>query len=132
MESPDIQAIRTYLLSLQDTICEALAAEDGKAVFHEDAWNRPNGGDGRTRVMSNGQVFEQAGVNFSHVYGEHMPAAATVKRPELAGCSFQAMRISLVLHPLNPYIPTVHLNVRFFVAERPGAETIWWFVVVST
>lgn len=127
MDTSDIQAIKTYLLSLQDIICKALESEDGHAVFQKDAWSRPGGGNGRTRVMVNGQVFEQAGVNFSHVYGEHMPAAATTKRPELAGRSFQAMGVSLVIHPKNPFVPTVHLNVRFFVAEKPDGEAIWWF-----
>lgn len=127
METSNTQLVKDYLLSLQDKICKALEQTDGKAFFHEDAWNKPNGGSGRTRVLTEGKLFEQAGVNFSHVYGEHMPSAATIKKPELAGSSFQAMGVSLVLHPLNPYVPTVHLNVRFFIAEKTEGQPIWWF-----
>jgi coproporphyrinogen III oxidase len=116
-----------YLLDLQDSICTGLAEEDGVAGFREDAWERPEGGGGRTRVMSGGAVFEQGGINFSHVFGTNLPASATAHRPELAGRAFQAMGVSLVMHPANPYAPTSHANVRFFVAEKPGAEPVWWF-----
>ena len=114
MSNPDISRVKAYLLALQDDICAGLAAEDGSASFAEDTWQRPGGGGGRSRVLRNGKVFEQAGVNFSHVYGEQMPASATAHRPELAGRSFEAMGVSLVVHPENPYVPTSHANVRFF------------------
>ncbi len=122
----DIQAIRNYLLKLQDGICSALAAEDGKD-FIEDSWRRDAGGGGRTRVLENGDLLEKAGVNFSHVHGNGLPASATASRPELAGRSFQALGVSLVIHPRNPYIPTSHANVRFFIAEKTGKQPVWWF-----
>ena len=127
MSQVDIAAVKQYLLALQDRICEELAAEDGGANFVEDAWERPGGGGGRSRVISNGAVFEQGGVNFSHVFGDTLPPSATAQRPELAGRSFQAMGVSLVIHPHNPWIPTSHANVRFFVAEKPGEDPVWWF-----
>ena len=127
MSQVDIAAVKQYLLALQDRICEELAAEDGGANFVEDAWERPGGGGGRSRVISNGAVFEQGGVNFSHVFGDTLPPSATAQRPELAGRSFQAMGVSLVIHPHNPLIPTSHANVRFFVAEKPGEAPVWWF-----
>ena len=123
----DIAAVKTYLLALQDDICSQLAVEDGGASFMEDAWDRPGGGGGRTRVISNGTVFEQGGVNFSHVFGDKLPPSATAQRPELAGRSFQALGVSLVIHPHNPLVPTSHANVRFFVAEKAGEEPVWWF-----
>nr|WP_238484809.1 oxygen-dependent coproporphyrinogen oxidase [Rahnella bonaserana] len=115
------------MLKLQDHICQQLAAADGKGQFAEDQWVREEGGGGQSRVMTHGAVFEQAGVNFSHVSGATLPASATAHRPELAGRSFQAMGVSLVIHPLNPYIPTSHANVRFFIAEKPGEAPVWWF-----
>lgn len=118
----DIQAVKNYLLQLQDHICRELEALDGSALFIEDAWER-----GRSRVITNGAVIEKGGVNFSHVSGDNMPGSATAHRPELAGRSYQAMGVSLVIHPENPYIPTAHANVRFFVAEKPGEEPVWWF-----
>ncbi len=124
--TPDINAVKSYLLGLQDSICEALAAEDGQA-FAEDSWERPGGGGGRSRVLEEGNVIEKGGVNFSHVFGDGLPPSATAARPELAGRSFQAMGVSLVIHPRNPYIPTSHANVRFFIAEKPGEEPVWWF-----
>ena len=127
MSNVDIAAVKAYLLALQDDICQQLAAEDGQASFVEDAWQRPAGGGGRTRVLSKGAVFEQAGVNFSHVFGEQLPASATAHRPELAGRTFQAMGVSLVIHPHNPYVPTSHANVRFFIAEKAGEAPVWWF-----
>ncbi|MDN2660071.1 oxygen-dependent coproporphyrinogen oxidase [Neptunomonas sp. CHC150] len=127
MSVPNIDAVKAYLLSLQDSICDALAEADAKQMFVEDAWERPSGGGGRTRVISEGGIFEKGGVNFSHVFGESMPASATAHRPELAGRSFQAMGVSLVMHPCNPYIPTSHANVRFFIAEKEGEDPVWWF-----
>jgi len=124
---PDIAQVKAFLLSLQETICQQLAAADGKAQFAEDEWLREEGGGGRSRVLTQGAVFEQAGVNFSHVHGATLPASATAHRPELAGRSFQAMGVSLVIHPLSPYIPTSHANVRFFIAEKAGEAPVWWF-----
>ena len=125
-DHPDVDAVTAYLLDLQERICAALAAEDGKP-FREDSWERAGGGGGRSRVLEGGKVFEKAGVNFSHVFGEGLPPSATAQRPELAGRSFQAMGVSLVIHPRNPNVPTSHANVRFFVAEKPDAEPVWWF-----
>ncbi len=127
MSELPIDDIKAYFLALQDHICLQLEAEDGGAKFVEDAWQRPGGGGGRTRVITNGNVIEKGGVNFSHVYGEGLPASATNARPELAGRSFQAMGVSLVIHPSNPYVPTSHANVRFFVAEKEGEPPVWWF-----
>src|SRR5690349_4308265 len=111
---PDLNAVRTYLLALQEAICTALEHEDGPGRFHEDAWTRPEGGGGRSRVLSEGGVFEKAGVGFSHVSGSSLPPSATASRPELAGKPFHALGVSLVVHPRNPYVPTSHANVRFF------------------
>ncbi|CQJ53698.1 oxygen-dependent coproporphyrinogen oxidase [Yersinia rohdei] len=127
MNLPDIAQIKTYLLDLQDKICAALSKADGSAEFTEENWAREEGGGGRSRVLTNGAVFEQAGVNFSHVSGATLPASATAHRPELAGRSFQALGVSLVIHPLSPYLPTSHANVRFFIAEKPGEDPVWWF-----
>ncbi|MDA5488531.1 oxygen-dependent coproporphyrinogen oxidase [Yersinia kristensenii] len=127
MNLPDIDQIKTYLLGLQDNICAALAQADGKAEFTEENWVREEGGGGRSRVLVKGAVFEQAGVNFSHVSGAALPASATAHRPELAGRSFQALGVSLVIHPNSPYLPTSHANVRFFIAEKPGENPVWWF-----
>ena len=128
MSQPDTQAILDYLLDLQQRICAGLEAEDGQATFEQDTWEREgDGGGGRTRVLTNGAVFEQAGVNFSHVSGGSLPASATAHRPELAGRTFEAMGVSLVIHPHNPYVPTSHANVRFFIAEKDGEDPIWWF-----
>lgn len=125
--SPNILAIKTYLLELQHTICQALEAVDGKAVFVRDSWERAEGGSGHTCALSDGDIIEKAGVNFSHVYGKQLPATATVRYPNLAGASFQAVGLSVIVHPLNPYIPTTHFNVRFFIAESPHGESVWWF-----
>ncbi len=125
-----IVRVKTYLLGLQDSICRGLEKEDGKGRFEEDLWQREAGGGGRTRVLANGEVFEQAGVNFSHVFGKRLPPSATAARPELEGRDFQALGISLVIHPRNPHVPTSHANVRFFIANKPGADkddSIWWF-----
>ncbi|MBI1424089.1 MAG: oxygen-dependent coproporphyrinogen oxidase [Gammaproteobacteria bacterium] len=127
MKQVDANAVKIYLLGLQDAICSALEAEDGSNTFLEDSWERAAGGGGRSRVLEDGAVFEKAGINFSHVYGEGLPPSATAHRPELAGRSFQAMGVSLVIHPHNPYVPTSHANVRFFIAEKPGADPVWWF-----
>lgn len=127
MASIDVAGVKDYMLALQDRICEAVAAEDGHTGFREDRWDRPGGGGGRTRVLREGAVFEQAGINFSHVHGENLPPSATVHRPELAGRGFQAMGVSLVIHPGNPFVPTSHANIRFFVAEREGEAAVWWF-----
>lgn len=123
----DKSAVKTYLHQLQDDICTQLQAEDGGGTFHEDSWEREGGGGGRSRVLKNGAVIEQGGVNFSHVFGDQLPASATAARPELAGRSFEAMGVSLVIHPHNPYVPTSHANVRLFVAEKPGEAPVWWF-----
>lgn len=127
MSPPDIDAVKRYLLDLQDRICDALTEADGQQTFIEDSWERPQGGGGRTRVISDGAIFEKGGVNFSHVFGGALPASATAHRPELAGRSFEAMGVSLVMHPKNPYIPTSHANVRFFIAEKEGEDPVWWF-----
>ena len=124
--------VETYLLDLQDRICAALEAADGGARFIEDAWTRPHSvtdlrGGGRTRVLKDGAVFEQAGVNFSQVEGTRLPPAATAQRPQLAGAAWTALGVSLVLHPRNPYVPTTHLNVRWFEARPENAEPVWWF-----
>ncbi|QIB65665.1 oxygen-dependent coproporphyrinogen oxidase [Kineobactrum salinum] len=122
-----VEAVKSYLLQLQQSLCEALAAEDGEREFIVDTWQRPEGGGGRSRVLADGAVFEKAGVNFSHVTGASLPASASAARPELAGRGFQAMGVSLVIHPRNPHVPTSHANVRLFVAEKSGEEPIWWF-----
>jgi coproporphyrinogen III oxidase len=126
-EAPDIDAVRHYLLDLQQRIAAALEQADGQARFREDAWERPQGGGGRSRVLTEGALFEQAGINFSHVSGSALPPSATAQRPELAGRAYQALGLSLVLHPHNPYVPTTHANVRFFLAEKAGAAPVWWF-----
>lgn len=125
--SVDKHAVKAFLLQLQEQICAALTASDGAAGFVEDSWDRAEGGGGRSRVLTKGAVFEQAGVNFSHVFGDKMPASATAHRPELAGRRFEAMGVSLVIHPNNPYVPTSHANVRFFIAEKDGEDPVWWF-----
>ena len=125
--SVDKHAVKAFLLQLQEQICAALTASDGVAGFVEDSWDRAEGGGGRSRVLTKGAVFEQAGVNFSHVFGDKMPASATAHRPELAGRRFEAMGVSLVIHPNNPYVPTSHANVRFFIAEKDGEDPVWWF-----
>ncbi len=125
--SDDIQAVKTYLQQLQTTICAAIEQTDGVAKFQDDAWSREQGGGGVTRVLRDGQVFEQAGIAFSHIHGPKLPKPATVARPELTGCSFQAMGVSLVIHPQNPWVPTSHMNVRLFIAEAPDRQPVWWF-----
>jgi len=135
--SPDLAAVKNYLLGLQDRICAALEAADGAARFREDAWTRPEGGGGRTRILTEGAVFEKAGVAFSHVHGTKLPPSATAHRPELAGRPWEALGVSLVIHPRNPHVPTSHTNVRFFHAaaapteignpQSPIGNPTWWF-----
>jgi len=130
----NIEAVKNYLLALQDDICKQLSEEDNGASFIVDAWEREADtgamgltGGGRSRVLEGGEVIEKGGVNFSHVCGKTLPASATAHRPELAGRSFQALGVSLVIHPRNPYIPTSHANIRLFIAEKPGEDAVWWF-----
>ena len=126
MSSASSLEVRTFLMSLQDKICAALEQADGGAKFREDTWERAEGGGGRSRVIENGAVIEKGGVNFSHVRGSRLPPSATAQRPELAGRGFEAMGVSLVIHPRNPYVPTTHMNVRYFVATGEG-EPVSWF-----
>lgn len=118
--------IKSYFLNLQELIVSRMETLDGKA-FRRDAWDRPEGGGGISRLVEEGNVLERAGVNFSHVMGRQLPPSATAHRPELAGRQWEAMGVSLVFHPRNPYIPTVHMNVRCFVAEKEGEDPVWWF-----
>lgn len=119
--------IKNYLLSLQSQICKKLEEEDGLAQFSADEWARKKGGGGITKTLANGSVFEKGGVNFSHVFGSNLPPSATVHRPDLAKGNFEAMGVSLVVHPINPYVPTVHFNVRYFEAKTKENQTVWWF-----
>jgi coproporphyrinogen III oxidase len=125
--SSNVAAVKSYLLGLQDNICAALESEDGTAKFRTDEWTRPEGGGGRTRILAAGPVFEKAGVAFSHVRGTTLPASATAHRPELAGQPWEALGVSLVIHPRNPHAPTSHANVRFFCTTPNTAAPIWWF-----
>lgn len=122
-----IQSIRAYLLDLQNRICNALGNEEAQAKFQEDAWQHESGGGGITRIIQDGETIEKGGVNFSHVTGAKLPASATAHRPELAGRRFQALGLSLVIHPYNPYVPTAHANIRFFLAEHDKHSPLWWF-----
>jgi len=122
----DIASIRDYFTGLQQRIVGELEVIEG-SPFLRDAWDRPQGGGGISRLIEDGKVFERGGVNFSHVKGDRMPGSATAHRPELEGRRWEAMGVSLVLHPQNPYCPTSHMNVRFFVAEKEGEEPVWWF-----
>ena len=122
----DLPAVEQYLKGLQRSICDELSAIDGAASFETESWDRPEGGGGISRVLAEGDVFEKGGVNFSYVEGGKMPGSATQHRPELAGRSFKAMGVSLVMHPRNPYAPTSHANVRCFVAEKEGEAPVWW------
>ena len=125
--TPDKTEVRSYLQALHERLTATLQAADGGAHFGRDTWQRAEGGGGESRVLKDGRLFEQAGIGFSHVFGAALPPAATQARPELAGASFEALGVSLVLHPLNPYVPTTHMNVRFFIAEKPGLPAAWWF-----
>ena len=120
-QSQELKRVTAYLRDLQSRICASLEEADGGATFRQDVWQQDNG-SGRTHILSNGRVFEQGGVNFSHVFGDNLPPSATVNRPELAGRSFQALGNSVVIHPLNPFIPTTHMNIRFFIAEKDGED----------
>lgn len=122
-----LDSVRSYLRDLQDRICRALEQEDGVGRFIDDPWRRTEGGGGLTRMLVEGRVFEQAGVNFSEVHGARLPPAASAQRPDLAGRGFRALGVSLVMHPRNPYVPTSHANVRFISAEAEGSNPIWWF-----
>lgn len=122
-----VSAVKAYLLDLQHRICGFVEKEEASFTFREDAWQHKQGGGGLTRVLANGSVMEKAGVNFSHVTGLALPHAATVKRPELADSSFQALGVSVVMHPLNPFVPTSHMNVRFILVEKPNQAPYWWF-----
>lgn len=121
-----IDAVMQYLQNLQSKIVEALELVDGKTFLY-DSWNRLEGGGGTSCLLEGGNVFERAGVGFSHVLGSKLPPAATIAHPEAAGCAWEAMGVSLVLHPRNPYVPTVHMNIRFFSAENENQAPIWWF-----
>lgn len=125
--NPDPRAVVSWLRDLQDRICNELAVTDGGADFIEDSWQRDGGGGGRSRVLKNGALFEQGGVNFSEVHGNVLPPSATAHRPELAGAPWSAFGVSLVLHPTNPYVPTTHMNVRYFEARPPDGAPVWWF-----
>lgn len=127
MSSVNTEEVKKFLLALQSSICSGLEELDPNASFKTDEWSRDEGGSGITRVIGDGAVFEKGGVNFSHVFGKSMPASATATRPELAGRAFQAMGVSLVIHPVNPFVPTSHANFRLFVAERENEEPVWWF-----
>jgi coproporphyrinogen III oxidase len=136
MDNTPVLKVRDYLLALQQRICSAIEQEDGRATFREDRWQRQaddqpasalSAGGGRSRVLSEGAVFEQAGVNFSHVSGASLPPSATAARPELCERSFQALGVSVVIHPRNPHVPSCHTNVRFFLAEKADEADVWWF-----
>lgn len=127
MANADMSLVKPFMQALQDEICAGLQTLEPTARFVEDQWVKETGGGGRSRVMTGGSVFEKGGVNFSHVMGDQMPGSATAHRPELAGRAYQAAGVSLVMHPDNPFVPTSHANVRFFIAEKPGEEPIWWF-----
>jgi coproporphyrinogen III oxidase len=122
----DTTPARDYFTGLQARIVARLEEVDGQP-FRRDVWQRPEGGGGESRLLEQGNVFERGGVNFSHVMGDRLPSSATAGRPHLAGRSFEVMGVSLVLHPLNPYVPTVHMNVRMFVADKAGEKSAWWF-----
>jgi len=126
-DTSDIRAVEEWLRDLHDRITAGLEELDGSARFRRDTWDRPEGGGGDSRVSEDGDLFEKGGINFSAVHGERLPPSATARRPELAGRSFRATGVSMVLHPRNPYVPTTHGNWRFFVAEKPGHDPVWWF-----
>jgi coproporphyrinogen III oxidase len=123
----EIKGVEDWLRGLHDTLTQELERLDGGQSFRVDEWDREGGGGGNSRILEDGSLFEKAGINFSLVHGNELPPTATASRPELAGRSFRAMGVSLVLHPRNPYIPTSHANFRFFVAEKAEAAPVWWF-----
>lgn len=127
MDVVDVSSVREYLLKLQDTICQALEAEDGGERFSRQLHEGERGGLARPRILSGGAVLEKAAVNFSHTSGERLPSAASERRPDLEGASFEAVSVSLIVHPKNPYVPTTHANIRFFLAHRDGQPLEWWF-----
>lgn len=127
MQHADTQVVETYLRSLQDRITTALETLDGNGRFQRDAWTRAEGGGGESRILHHGELFEQAGINFSRVYGKTLPPSAAAQRPDLTGRTWQALGVSLVLHPWNPYVPTTHMNVRFFAAAKENTPMVWWF-----
>ena len=127
MDKEQINEVKQFLLDLQESICSKLEVADGSTGFRTDRWDRETGGSGITRVISGGKVLEKGGVNFSHVFGKSLPASASATRPELAGRSYQAMGVSLVIHPVNPFVPTSHANFRLFVAEKENEDAVWWF-----
>ncbi len=120
------ESVRDYLKDLQKTICQKFEWED-KKKFKKDNWKKAEGGGGYTCILEKGKVFEKTGVNFSHILGQKLPASAITTRPELSGCAFEAMGISIVTHPRNPHVPTSHANLRFFIAQKPGRKHVWWF-----
>ena len=122
-----LATVEQYLQGLQDRICSAIEAVDGQSKFREDAWQRAEGGGGRTRVLADGAVFEQAGIGYSRVSGTKLPASATAHRPHIAGCEWTATGVSLVFHPRNPHVPTAHMNVRYFEARAADGAATWWF-----
>lgn len=126
-ETPDAEAVKAYLTELQNQLCDFLQQEDPKSSFREDEWKRDQGGGGLSRVLSEGTVFEKAGVNFSDVMDKALPPSATAARPELSGHPFRAMGVSLVFHPRNPLVPTVHANFRFFQVQKESEPSTWWF-----
>jgi len=126
MQENALETVKQYLLSLQNDICERIESTETRATFHRDEWQHANGGGGITRVLT-GDTIEKGGVNFSHVKGDALPAAASASRPHIAGKPFEAMGVSVVMHPHNPYVPTSHANVRFFVADPESEKPIWWF-----
>jgi coproporphyrinogen III oxidase len=123
----DSSAVKQQFLDLQQRICDTLAAQDGEKTFHQDTWTRPAGGGGISCVLEGGKVFEKGGVNFSHVMGDQLPPSATAHRPHLAGSQFEAIGVSLVIHPRNPFVPTSHMNIRYFTAKPKDAEPVSWF-----
>jgi coproporphyrinogen III oxidase len=125
-QSADASAVKSYLSELQDRITAALENTDS-VKFRRDVWERPEGGGGESRILSDGAVFERAGVSVSHVFGDKMPPSASSLRPEIAGAPFEAMGLSLVFHPRNPHAPTTHCNVRFLVARPAAGPEVWWF-----
>ena len=127
LKSEDSQRVKEFLLQLQVNICKAIEDIEPVAEFKTDKWDREEGGSGISRVIRDGDVFEKGGVNFSHVFGKSMPESATAQRPELAGRAYQAMGVSLVIHPANPFVPTSHANFRMFVAEKENEDSVWWF-----
>ena len=127
MDPVNTEAVKDFLLGLQENICKGLGRFDPQSSFRSDKWDREEGGSGTTSIISDGIVFEKGGVNFSHIFGKAMPASATATRPELAGRKFQAMGVSVVIHPLNPFVPTSHANFRLFVATKKDEEPVWWF-----